>query len=300
MRGLGIQRWALRLLTIGAVAAGGCVGIGAGADTSDQTGTGGSGAGGCQTIGCVPKVVNTLTFAAVVTPPVGSDAALTEMVSLRVGGANPINLVTDAQSSVTATFSAASGSTVPGNANIVLDVASQIPGRPVLSFQAPANVGVSSTGGPMTTAQLAVPQTLLQGSGGMLSLLPLAPDDQQTPPYTFSVSLNPQLPVQQLPSDNVSVSGKLVSSVNGSLNTTFVARAFQGAALVSNAPLISPTDGNFKLFIPSAMAATSTSVTIQLTPQSQTDPWFIFTGFQFTTPLAPISLARDSHAGAVR
>lgn len=277
-------------LLLAAIAAG-CAGNAASA--LQQSGTGGNSSGGCQSIGCVPAVVSPLTFAAEVTPlpsvnPSGAlGPALTEIPTVQVGGGNPVTLVTDAQAAVAATFTAASGAGVPTNANIGLDVASRIPGRPDLTFQAQASVGVSPTTGAATsTAQLVVPSALM-GTTGTLSLLPITPDDQQTPPYFAQITLNTsgQLPSVLLPSDNTSVKGTLHNSVDKVPTTPFVARAFRGGTLVSSAPTISSTDGSFTMAIPSAEAGNS--VTIQLTPQSQTDPWFIFSAISLAKPSVP-------------
>jgi hypothetical protein len=293
MRTVGVQGLALPLMLLVAAGAG-CAGA-ASEGVSSGTGSGGSGAYDCQTIDCVPTIFNTTVLAAEVTPPTGSGAAITEISSVVTGSGSPINLTTDIQASVAATFIAASGGTLPGNANVVLDVPSQIPGRPDLTFQAIAVASApTSSGQATTTAQLSVPQMLSsnKGTNGTLSLLPLAPDDQQTPPYSKGVTLiSTGLPAVTLPSDNLFLSGFLLDSVLHAPAVPFVARAFQGSTLVSNAPILPayPSgDGSFQLVIPSAAAAPGKpQVTIQLTPQSPSDPWFILNSFQLPDPPVP-------------
>jgi hypothetical protein len=273
-------------LILAAVAAG-CAANGA--SGLQGSGSGGSGVGDCQSTICLPTIFNAMTLAAEVNPPAKSDATLTEIPSLVVGVGSPINLTTDTPSSVAVTFVAASGGTVPANANILLDVPSQIPGRPDLAYQQTAIPGAAPTGsGSAATAQVVVPQKLLtNGSTGKLSLLPFAPDDQQTPPYSFVVALTSAgLPVETLPSDNLPVSGTLNNSVLKPPTVTFVARAFQRGTLVSNAPPVT-SNGDFQLVIPAAVATVGSPVTIQLTPQSQFDPWFIFTPFQLSGSSGP-------------
>jgi hypothetical protein len=282
---------AISLLLLATVAAG-CAGVA----PKSVEGTGGSGAN-CSTISCVPGAINLFPLAVEITPPVGSGAALTEILTAEGSNGGQYTLLADTPSPVTATFVAAQGGAVPGNANIVLDVHSQIPGRPDLTFQSTASTGTDPVSGrPMISTQLAVPSGRLQtGAAATLSLLPLSPDDQQTPPYYASVTLNTTGPPPvSLPSDNISLSGTLVDSVNNPLKTTFVARAFQGSTLVSSAPLITMSNGGtFKLAIPSAVAQAGGAVTIQLTPQSQTDPWFIFASFQLPTPpVGPLSIGK--------
>ena len=121
-----------------------------------------------------------------------------------------------------------------------------------------------------------------------MSLLPLPPADQQSAPHSFSVPLANALQVT-LPDDDFSIRGTLLPAI-GSLSSIFVARAFQAGTQVSNA---APTqqgttqtqNGMFQLVVPSAAAAAGVPVTLQLTSQSQADPWFI--SKPITLPTAP-------------
>src|SRR5579862_2482821 len=211
--------------------------------------------------------------------PLGtSGAALTQLIDVDLAAA-PLTFPTDVPDSVATTFTVPDGATAPSSANVVLTVPSSIPGRPDLTFQAPAVV----YGG--LTATLTVPYRLL-GSVATMALIPLPPADQQSPPYSFSAPLASTMQVS-LPTDNLSITGTLLTALATPPSSTFVGRAFQNGTQVSNAPLTmqsagSPTmqsAGSFQLLIPSAVMAGG-PLTIQLTPQSQTDPWYA------TTPIA--------------
>ncbi len=263
----------------------GCAGSGA---AQISTGTGGSTGGSCQTITCVPKIVTPLGLAVEIAPPASSGAGLTENLNPKLDqSSGPVSLVADAQIPVTATFTASSNAPVPTNANIVLDIPSIIPGRPDLIFQASA----SPTGAPAaSTAQLSIPQgPITAKTTGTLSLIPLPPSDQQSPPYSSQVTLDPnEQPVvlaAGLPTDNFSISGAL----SGALSTvdSFVARAYQGGLQVSNAPVaVADGSSSFFLAIPAAVAKAGGLVTVQLSPQSPNDALFVFD--PFTVPNNPV------------
>ena len=106
-----------------------------------------------------------------------------------------------------------------------------------------------------------------------MALVPLPPADQVSPPHSFSVVLANDLS-EDLPDDDFGVNGTLVAAVGKAPTSTFVARAFQGGTQVSNAPP-TQTDGTFRLVLPSAAVAAANPLTIQLTPQTQSDPWFV-------------------------
>ncbi len=269
-------------------ALGGCAGS-ASADFPG-TGTGGSTGGyGCSTADCVPPLSTPLSLDVEIDPPTGSALATTALLDQDlIQGTQVLTFQADDQSFVTATVNASSNTPVPTSAEVLLDIPSTIPGRPDLSFQATAVVTDTGTGGISSacTAQLAVPRGVVSaGSKGTLSLIPLPPADQQSPPYSFSVELmNGQVlaltPTGQpspltLPLDNFDISGKLHDSVDNVPGISFVARAFQGSVQVSSAQ---PTagDGSYVLVLPSAVAVSGAGVTIQLTPQGPNDPWFVF------------------------
>ena len=261
----------------------GCAGFGV-SSAEKASGAGGSNATHCTTIDCLPTVTENLSLAMEIDPPSSATtAALTElpMVALSVEPIPSTKLITAAQTDVTAIFIAPANTAAPSTASVVLTVPTTIPGRPDLTFQAPT-VGGASTG--MTSASLTIPQTAL-GATAALALIPLPPADQQSPPYTFPVMLTPML-AESLPADNFTINGTLLSAFGTPPTATFVARAFQDGAQVSNAPVMQgglTTTDPFKLLLPSAVTANGDPLTIQLTPQIQPpgDPWFA------SNPIAP-------------
>ena len=133
---------------------------------------------------------------------------------------------------MTATFTVPATATAPSSANVVLTVPAWIPGRPDLTFQSPAVVSGA------LTATVTVPRMLLTNAATM-TLIPLPPADQQSPSYSFPVTLATTEPVT-LPTDNVAIGGTVTTAISGTPATTFVARAFLNGIQVSNAPLTVP------------------------------------------------------------
>lgn len=248
----------------------GCAGAAAsqnaGPGAGGITGSGGS-AGSCASAGCLPLAQLPATWIAEIDPPSSSTAAIT-FDGADLAKQSPA-LPADAQATATATFSAPSNAPVPAKATAILTIASPIPGRPPLTFQAPATA--AATG--VLTASLVVPRKML-GSPVTLTLVPLPPADQQNPPYTFSTVLGGSMQAT-IATDNFTISGSLLTAVAQVPQTTFVAQAFQGSGLVSSAPLTQQSDGSFQLVLPSAVLAVGLPLTVQLTPQSTTDPWFV-------------------------
>ena len=134
---------------------------------------------------------------------------------------------------------------------------------------------------------LTVPSDRL-GSAATMTLAPLPPADQVSPPRSFPVVLADGLE-GNIPTDDFSISGTLLDAVAHPIGSTFVARAFQGGTQVSNAPQTASSTalmaGSFQLELPSATLAAGTKLTIQLTPQNQTDPWFVSN--PITLPTSP-------------
>jgi hypothetical protein len=260
----------------------GCAGAG---KSSAYTGSGSGGSIGthCTTIACVPSVNGSLNLAMEIDPPnSATTAAITELPSVDLS-VEPIPakiLMAVAEASVTATFTAAPSAAAPSSANVVLTVPTTIPGRPDLTFQAPTVGGASAS---VISTSLSVPQTAL-GETAMLALIPLPPADQQSPPYSFPVTLAPML-AASIPGDGFMISGTLLSAIGTPPAATFVARAFQDGAVVSNAPVMQSTGSTdpFKLLLPSAVTANGDPLTIQLTPQGQppADPTFV------SNPISP-------------
>ncbi len=282
----------LGLLTVAAPALEGCAGSNAesssGAGGSSSTGTGGTSGVHCLTAMCVPPVSAHLLWAVEIDPSSDQSVAAIEeepSVDLYDVG-NPLALMaaqsTTISASFTATITASTGASVPSTANVVMTVPSLIPGRPALSFQAPT--ALTSTG--KSSAMLTVPSDRL-GSAATMTLDPLPPADQVSPPRSFSVPLVDGLQVN-IPTDDFFIGGTLLDAVAKPLASTFVARAFQGGTQVSNAPQTAPPTatmgGSFQLELPSATAAAGTPLTIQLTPQIPTDPWFVSNPISFPNP----------------
>jgi Carboxypeptidase regulatory-like domain len=259
------------LAPLAAIGAGACAGS---ADSATQSSTGSGGNSGCLTSDCVPQLSGSKTWAIEIDPPSTSAAALTELLGVD-WGAGPVMLTADAQTMVAANFQAATGGTVPSMANVALTFSPQIGGRPDLTFEASA-VG-TATGA--ASATLSVPLAAV-GRTAALQLIPLSPSDQQSPPLSFPVSVAETLPPETLPASYQSMGGTLLSAFMTPLASTFVARAFQSGALVSNAPLTG-SDGTFQLLL--GTLAPTGSVTVELTPQDQggPDPWYT------SAPLAP-------------
>jgi hypothetical protein len=276
--------WLWPLVLTAALAA--CAGLKSGGSSNQSTGTGGSGGNSCRTSVCPEPVLDPLLLAVEIAPPVGSGAGLTELLSKDFNQSNgPVSLAADELVAVTATFNPSSNAAVPASANILLDIPSVIPGRPDLTFQASASP--SGSAGTSASTTLAISQGPLDRMAqGTLSLIPLPPSDQQSPPYSSPVALDPNASalVAGLPSDNFSISGKLLDALGNALKPGFVVRTFQGGTQVSSAP-ITGTDGSYLLYLPSAVATTGTPLTIQLTPQTSTDAFFAFEPIPLASPL---------------
>jgi hypothetical protein len=267
------------------------------ASSGVQAGTGGSKGSSCNNHPCPIPIPTSLVLAVEIDPPASSltagTAGLTEIPSKDLNQSNgPVRLVADPLVAVTATFNASSNAPVPSTAQIELDVPSVIPGRPDLVFQTSASSAGSSSA---ATAQLSIPQTpVMNMERGTLSLVPLPPSDQQSPPYSApplkcngmdgGCTLDPKTPqlAVDLPSDNFSISGALTGALNGA--DTFVVRAYQGGIQVSNAPVTTSDGSSFFLAIPSAVAAAGGQVTVQISPQSPNDAQFVFDPFTVPNP----------------
>lgn len=247
---------------------------------ANSTGTTGGGGNGCSSTACVPPVAVPLNgWFVEIDPPSGSGAGLTEIGAGDVNFANePVTLPADALEMVTTTFiapanSPAPASAVPASAGVMLAVPSTIPGHAPLTFQGTASMDSSATIGTIT-GSIPVPMSMLMLSKqGMLTLTPLPPADRQNPPYSFSVTVAPNLP-ETLPAGNVTVTGQIQSAVGKPLADSLVARAFQGGNQVSTAPLTDTTDGSFKIIL--GTVDPTGPITVQFSPvdQNSADPWF--------------------------
>jgi hypothetical protein len=266
----------LALAALVALSVGGCAGRSSAEGGVDgrggSIGTGSGGAIGvhCTTTSCVPQVSSHLMWAVEIDPSGQSSvAAIEELPGVDLYDVGkPLSLMAAVSAPVGVTFTAPTNGSVPSSANVVLSVPSLIPGRPPLTFQGPTTSS-SSTG--TSTATLTVPMDRLE-SVTTMSLVPLPPADQQSPPHSFSVMLVDGLQLD-LPGDDLVFLWTLTAAI-GPLPSTFVARAFQQGTQVSNAPT-TQSNGMFQLVLPSATAAAGTPLTLQLTSQSQADPWFV-------------------------
>ncbi len=249
--------------------------------------TGGGAASGCLTSACVPTLSSPVTWAIEIDPPSNAPGALTELPSVDIG-IDPLSLTTDSESAVNAAFAAGAGATVPSTANVVLLVPPLIPGRPDLTFEAAAVSGSSTT----TSATLLVPTGTIERAA-MLELIPLAPSDQQSPPFSTPVTVATSV-AEMLPTNASSISGTLLSAIGAAPTATFIARAFAGGMQVSNAPL-TRADGTFQLLL--APTPAGVPVTVELTPQNQAgpDPWYTSSAVMPGTPLGTIMLPAYSN-----
>jgi hypothetical protein len=283
--------------------------VGAGAKAPSDTGAGGSGydrvcstdANCAQTQGCVAGTcVDRVGGGAGTTGAAGTiidagtsgaagaaGSAMPSAVEIRAPGIT-VTEITDVpatwalQASATVAVSAGFATTAtefPSSANVLFAVPALIPGRPALIFEG----AVPKTPAP---TEIAVPDAI-RGRAGTLTLIPLTPADQTSPPYRFSAVVpagvdsfrNTAGTDFALPKDNRTPHGLVLDALMRP-KLGYVARAYQNGALVSSA---GPTreDGKFVLFVPTAVTG---AISIQLAPSSSSDPWFTFADVTLTTP----------------
>ncbi len=235
-----------------------------GSGGSSSAGTGGSSAG-CNVNLCLPPLDTPTVWDVQVDPPTSSAYVPLQLVNRDVSVmslfqvAPPVTMVV--------TFHAAAGA-LAASANAVLTVPPAIPGAPDLIYQAPAISDDPSS----ATASFTVPAGVL-GASASISLVPLPPYDQQLPAYSFSATLASTVALT-LPDGDVLVSGQLTDSVQTTQSfqgATFVARAFQNGAVVSNAPS-TQSDGTFQLRVPAAAAANPVTLDLRSTAVL---PWVV-------------------------
>lgn len=293
MLGDAMTRARLSLLTalLAPAIAVGCAASGAsnggqfpGTGGSINPGTGGS-SGGCLTDVCAPPLTTPVSWAVEVEPPSSSTYALTQFTGRDVSAQSPFVALT--ADTINVTFMAPGS--IPVTANVLLTVPPKVPGRPDIVYQAAA-----FSAGSIATATLSVTQDA-RASAATLSLVPLPPSDQQTPPYPFSVNMASNL-IVTLPDTDVLISGQLLNALQNAPPAVFVARAFQNGVQVSNAP-VTQADGTFQLRVPAAAAANP--VTLELLPPSA-DPRVLSTAFTITAgkSLGTITLPAYTKANA--
>lgn len=201
----------------------------------------------------------------------GSRAAITEVAPAPNGGSWKLQT----SAAVTVAYDVPMDGIFPSNANLIVSVPSQIPGRPDLTFQMTVRPGIGS-------AAIAIP-TAIGAQPGTLDVVPLAPADQTSPPYRFAVP-EAQRPISlTLPTNNQTPHGTLLDAFNNA-KTTYTARAFVDRNLVSNVVAMQP-DGRFVLSIPAAITGV---LSIELAPMSGADPWFTFNPMMLSGPNANV------------
>jgi hypothetical protein len=206
---------------------------------------------------CVPLVPPPQTWYAEITPPLGSDAALTEKAFSSGGGP----FTTYAATTVTVTVSYPASIPAPTYVDVALTIPPVIPGRPDLTFEdlpppgAPAQIANVPSGALDRTAQIA--------------LVPLPPDDATTPPRTFPITLAAAVgvtvggavangdggaPVQV--KDQVLAGILLEADRTPPPANVFTARVFAAGSTtaVSNRAVVGAADGGFSLLVPAAAA----------------------------------------------
>ena len=261
------------------LAAAGLVGCAGRKSPYAPSGSGGS--IGCQTADCLSPASVPPDYWIEVDPPGGSTAAVSFFSQTSAAAAN-WTLQVASQVTVTATLSGPPSS-APASATAIVSIPSPIPGGQPVTFQAPATPVSSSD----VSASLQVPSNFL-GQDVTLTLVPLPPADQQTPPYTVDAATTQQTKfvlattmAASIGGDNFTISGLLQSS-NAMAAPGFLARAFQAGAQVSNVAL-TQSNGAFQLVVPSAVAA-GPSLVVQLTPQTDADAWLVSMPFAVPNP----------------
>ena len=121
----------------------------------------------------------------------------------------------------------------------------------------------------------------IAGQPATMALVPLPPADQQSPPLRFRWRW--RTPCSGPPGRRLHHQRNAAGRDRAAPASTFVARAFQGEHRSATRRPRQSMVGTFQLVLPSATAAAVTPLTIQLTPQSQTDPWFV------SNPICPAS-----------
>ncbi len=225
----------------------------------------------CVTGVCVKRIPIPSSWAAEIVPPPGDSIdALTEVSA--VSGANPI-LTCDSTTEVTVGITYAATKSYPRNAGIVISTASLIPGRPDLSFETQV---VADLAARSLVATVAVPTAASKRGAAMIRMTP-SPDDRNSPPRTFVATLSPSLAFDVRANDDLALRGTLVDATNQTLRDTFVARAFQAEAPVSDSVEVGQNvgskDGVFILSIP--VQASLAPIEVVLLPQTDGQPYFV-------------------------
>jgi hypothetical protein len=259
----------------------------------------------CAGSRCVPRAPNIGAWAIEIAPPLRSGSQLTELPS---GSATPI-ITASAEFELTIPFRGSNsvGAGLPTSASAIVTVPSRIPGRPDLAFQGRLELGAANPLNGMTnaTARVNIPDAL-RGQMGTVTLIPLPPSDEKTPPHTFPITIplvGQPFSGYDLPLDSRALRGRVLDAIDNP-KTQFTARAFHNGILVSTTPTTAATDtnsaGNFVLILPGNTPGDG--ITLELVPMTGTsDPWVTYSGLSLTgqnTDLGAISLPAALAAAA--
>jgi hypothetical protein len=224
----------------------------------------------CVTGICIPRMPVPSTWATEISPS-AEDApnAVTEL--LTVSGMNPV-LTCDSATAVTVKMTYAATKPQPKNAGIVITLAPLIPGRPDMTFQAQATP--DETGA--LKATVSVPMTASKRGMATIGMMPF-PNDRTSPPRTFTATLAPSLSFDVRANDDIPLRGRLIDAGDQPLDATFVARAYQDGAVVSDSVEVGKNvgskDGIFILSIP--VLASLAPIEVVLLPQTDGQPYFV-------------------------
>jgi len=241
----------------------------------------------CTNGACIPRAARG-TWAIELLPTSDSSAAQTEIASVSFSDQSP-NLLT-ADSKTTITGDLPEGTSLAGDAHVIANVQTPIPGHDDFQFEAdwltPAGAGTTPP------FSLTVPASTI-GASVTFRIIPLPPRDQAQSPMTLQGKL---ATANHLVPDNMSyfVSGQLVTP-DLTLSGGFLARALSGGQLVSNVGTVKITDGTFRLQIPkqvaqAAAAPSGQPITVEIAPAGSQ-----YSTPRFTTP--PITLTADVDLG---
>jgi hypothetical protein len=251
----------------------------------------------CFASRCVLTAENIGAWAIEIDPPARSGSQVTELPS---GSATPV-ITASAEFDLTVSFrgSDSVGAGVPSSAAAIVTVPSQIPGQPDLSFQNMVELGIADPVTRTTNASATINlPAALRGQMATLSLIPLPPSDQATPPHTFTITIplaGQPLFALDLPANSRALRGRVLDAVDNP-KTQFTARAFQNGVMMSTVARTETTAtnpaGNFVLILPGNTPGDG--ITLELAPMSGTsDPWVTYSGLSLTqqnTDLGTITL----------
>jgi hypothetical protein len=240
--------------------------------------------GACVANRCVSRAPNLATWAIEIDPPLRSGSQLTELPSL---GSATLMITASSEFELTIPLRGgpSAGTALPTSAGVVVSVPSQIPGRPDLSFQSTLDLDMSNPAS--ASARVKMPDAL-RGRMATVSLIPLPPSDEKTPPHKFTIPIplaGQPLFAPDPPATARALRGLVLDAINNP-KVQFTARAFWNGALVSTAATTEATmtnaAGNFVLLLP---VGTGDDITLELAPFSGTsDPWVTYPGLSLTEP----------------